>query len=124
MSTVAEAAEQLLAAVDTVEGLRVHRDLGANVTPPAALLGAPALGWRSFCGPQPTSARFVLFIVVDATERALEDLWALVPKVATAVEQEMKSAAVQDGPSAAMPTTWNSAGIELPAYELTIEVDL
>lgn len=124
MSTVKEAAEELLAVLGTVEGVRVYGDLGANLSPPALLLGPPALGWRSFCGPAPTSARFVVFVVVDASARALEELWELVPAVATAVEQGMPSAAVQDGSAAAMPTTWNIAGVELPAYQLTIEVDL
>lgn len=123
MSAVKDAAEELLAALRTVPDLRVHSDLGANLEPPAVILGAPALGWRSFCR-QPTSARFVVFIVVAADDRALESLWDLVPQVATAVEDNMQAAAVQDGPSAALPTTFYTAGVELPCYELTIEVDL
>lgn len=122
--TVRDAADALVDALATIDGLRVYRDLGATVEPPAVLIGAPALGWRSFGGPAPTSARFPLFVVCAADEWALSTLWELVPRVAAAVESHVQAAAVQDGPAAAQPTTVHTSGVELPAYELTIEVDL
>lgn len=124
MSTVAQAAAALKSVLDTIDGVRAYADLGARVDPPGVLIGPPTLGWRAFCGPRPTSARFPLWVVAAADERGMSVLWDLVPAVAKAVEQGMPSAAVQDGPSAASPTVYPSAGIELPAYQLLIEVDL
>src|SRR5690606_12629300 len=45
MSTPAQAAQLLETALRTVDGLRVYRDRGAAVDPPAAIVGLPQLGW-------------------------------------------------------------------------------
>jgi hypothetical protein len=120
---VKAAAEALEAALRTVDGLRVFRDPGATVDPPAAILGAPALGWRAFC-PAPTSARFTVFVVVAANERAMEQLWDLVPVVAAAVEEQVQEASVRDGDAAALPTTFPTGGSNLPAYAIEIDYEL
>jgi hypothetical protein len=123
MATIPEARLQLLAALRTVEGLRVYGDPGATIDPPAAIVGIPAVGWRAFC-PAPTSARWVLLLAVRMDDRATERLSQLLGPVVEAVETEMKAAAVQDGPSAALPATLHSGGVELAAWEITVEVDL
>lgn len=120
--SVRDAADALAAAVATVDGVRVYMDPGAAVDPPAVIVGPPALGWEAFAA-APTTARFPLWVVVAASEFALPALWELVPRVAAAAEA-MVSASLLDGPAAATPTTYHSGGVELPAYELTIEVAL
>jgi len=124
MTVVAQAAQNLKTVLSNVDGLRVYDDLGARIDPPAVLIGPPTLGWQAFHSHTPTNARFTLWLVVPADERALPRLWALVPAVVEAVEAGMPSATVQDGVSAATPTVWPSAGIELPAYQILVEVDL
>lgn len=119
--SVRDAADALAAAVATAD-VRVYRDPGAAVDPPAVIVGPPTLGWEAFAA-APTTARFPLWVVVAASEFALPALWELVPRVAAAAEA-MVSASLLDGPAAATPTTYHSGGVELPAYEMTIEVAL
>lgn len=123
MSTVAEAAAALRDALTTVEGVRPYTDIGGNLDPPAAIVGPPVLGWGAFAG-QVTSARFTVWIVVKADEMAQERLWQLVPAVAEAIEAEIPDAAVQAGPTAAVPATFPTSSSELPGYQLTVEIVL
>lgn len=118
MATVEEAALALEAALKTVPGIRVYTDPGATVDPPAALLGPPQLTW-SDPGPEPTSGRFVVVLMVAADERAMSRLWGLVPQVVAAVENT-DDAVVK----AANPGVWASGGQQLPCYEIQIEMSL
>lgn len=123
VSAVEQARRDLLAALRTVDGLKVLGDPGGAVDPPTAVVGIPAVGWRAYSG-APTEARFVVVLVVPADDRATERLSNLLPPVVAAVETSMTSAALQDGPAAAQPAVWNSSGVELPAWEVIFNVDL
>lgn len=118
MSTVTEAAEALEAALTTVEGLRTYRDPGANVAPPAVVLGPPLLRWEGFRA-GPTSATFTVFLVTAADDRALERLWQWVPVVAEALDEVTDAAT-----STATPGTFPAGGADLPCYQLQAEVSL
>jgi hypothetical protein len=115
---VGAAAEALAEALRTVEGLRVHTDPGALLDPPAAVVGPPALAWEGYDA-APTSARFVVVVVVAMDERALPRLWDLVPLVAAAVDT-VPDAVLRT----ADPGVWSANGADLPSYELLIEVAL
>lgn len=121
--SVKAAAEALEAALKTVvyeeHPIRVYRDLGANVNPPAAVLGAPELSFESGC-PEPTDARFRVFVVVRADDRAPERLWELVPLVSAAIYELSDGVVV----SPATPTLFQSGNVDLPAYEVPAEVPL
>ncbi|PRX48681.1 hypothetical protein B0I33_104499 [Prauserella shujinwangii] len=119
-SSVAEAARRLLAAVETVDELRVYRAPGANVDPPAGFVGPPRLQWETGC-PEPTTATFVVIVMVASNERVLEQLWELVPRVSEAVDELLPEAAV----TTALPNMFTTGnGTELPSYEITVEVSL
>lgn len=118
MSAVGDAAASLLAAVKTVPNTRQYRDPGAAVDPPGIVLGPPALAWEGMCS-GPTSATFLVYVVVAADERYLEQLWELVPLVADALDS-VPDATV----TGAVPGAYQSGGSELPCYEITVEVSL
>lgn len=119
--TVQEAATQLnaaLTALATDQGLRHYPDPGAVIDPPGTVLGPPALTWEGYCD-GPTSARFLVYVVVPVDERALERLWALVPQVANAVQEQVSDATV----TRADPGTFTGT-VDLPCYEIQIDVSL
>lgn len=124
MMTVRQAAEALETALKAVEGIRVYRDPGATIDSPAAIVGPPALGWRGFCGSQPTSARFSIWLTSPADDRTLDRLWDLVPAVAAALEQ-VDEATLADLELQATPSQFpTSGGVTLPAYEIQVDVSL
>ena len=120
MSAVADQIAELEAQLKTVSaiGSAVHRNPGASLALlPAVVIGPPILLWETGC-PGPTEMRLILYVVIDATDRALERLWDLVPAVADAADQT--DAAV----ISASPGSFLSGATPLPAYEITIEVPL
>lgn len=117
--SAADAHADLVAALATVQGLRgFGDDPGANVAPPAALVGPPRLTWGGF-GSDPTGAEFVVIVMVPASARAMSELWALLPLVTAAIE-DIPTAVVRQ----ASPGSWRTGGTELPCYEIQIEVSL
>jgi hypothetical protein len=124
MGTVAEAAQTLEAALRAVEGLRVYRDPGAAVDPPAAIVGLPALGWRGYCGSQPNHARFRIDVIVRSNERANEHLWELAAAVAAAVEM-VSDAVLAPVEEQATPTQFTTGqGTQLPGYQIQVDYEL
>jgi hypothetical protein len=117
MSAIADAAVMLETALNTVEGARAYRDLGANLVCPALVLGPPALAWETGCN-GPTSARFLIYAVVDSNERAVEKLWDLVGLVADAID------ATEAVVISADPAVYRSGTTDLPCYEITTEAGL
>lgn len=118
MGTVREAAEALEATLRTVTGVRVYRDPGAALDPPAVVLGPPALTWESNCL-EPTEARFIISAVGKADERALERFWDLGPALAVALDQVLDAAVIR-----ADPGVWTAGAAELPAYNIQVDVAL
>lgn len=121
MSTVVEAAQALLVALKSVPDMPVHTDMGAVVDPPALVVGPPGLLWQVH-GRGPNLARFPVWVVVDADERALERLWDLVPAVVEALEAADVEITVDD--QGALPDIWPGGKAGLPAYQIFTEVAL
>lgn len=117
---VTDAALAVQAALKTVTDLRAHTDMGAVVDPPASIVGPPALTWAGY-GAGPNVAQFIVYVVVDANDRALERLWELVPTVAAALETYPD---VDITVTAANPGRWPAGAVDLPAYEIICEVPL
>ena len=117
MSAIADAAVMLETALKGMDGVRAYRDPGANLQCPAAVLGPPALTWETGCV-GPTSARFLVYAVVDADERAVEKLWDLVDQVANAIDATDAVVVHAD------PAVYTSGTRQLPCYEITTEVGL
>jgi hypothetical protein len=116
---VSQTAEQLVSVLRTVEGLRVTSDPAAVATGPTAVVGPPALTWESYCV-EPTGAVWVVHLVVDATERTVENLWRLVTEVAAAVDERFLAGSV----IRADPGTWSAGGTDLPSYAIQVDVVL
>jgi hypothetical protein len=116
MSVVSDIAEELETALNTVPGVAVYRDPGATLATPALVLGPPALIWESGCL-GPTEARFLVYVIVDANERAVEALWDLLVLVGDAIDSTDAVVLRAD------PATYVS-GTEFPAYECLLEVRL
>lgn len=118
MGAVADVANDLRTALAGVPGIRAYTDVGATVDPPAAILGPPRLTWNGPC-PEPTEATFLVYVVTAADSRSLERLWDLTLLVAEAIES-VHDAVVRS----ANPGVWNTAGVDLPSYEISIEVGI
>lgn len=115
---IADAAAELEAALQTVSAVSVYRDPSATLAPPAAVLGPPALSWQTgMTGP--TSARFLVYVVVEADERAVERLWQLVAQVADAIDEHSDAVVIR-----ADPAVFVSGGGDLPCYELQVEAPI
>lgn len=117
MSLISDAAAELEAALRTVSGLRVYTDPGAVIDPPGAVLGPPSLAWETPCA-DPTSATFLVVVVVSADDRAMPRLWELTPLVAAAVDQVRGAVVLR-----AAPGSW-ATNTPLPCYEISVEVSL
>ena len=118
MSTVKDAADALLASLVPVEQVRRYADPGAVVDPPGVVLGAPALTWGTGCA-DPTEARWLVYLVVAASDRALEELWELLPIVVAALDSVPGAAVIRADPGAYL-----AGGPELPCYEIQVDYGL
>lgn len=116
--SVRTASEALEASLRTVDGLRVYRDPGALIEPPAALVGPPAVTFDAYA-PEPTTATFIVHLVVAANDRALERLWDLIPPVTAALATVTDAVVTR-----ADPGVFNAGGTDLPAYAIEVETSL
>jgi len=117
-TVLTEAAAAIRAALAGVDGARVYADPGATLDPPALVPAAPTLTWEAYSG-WPTSARWLIYLVAKADDRALPTLWTLLPAVTAALEGVAGAVVTQ-----ADPGTYQTGGVELPCYEITIEYAL
>lgn len=121
MSTVAEATAALTAALKAIDS--THRlmvqEPGATIQPPSLVVSAlPSLTWEAYCV-EPTSATYLVWLIVPLDERAPERLRTLLGPVVEALHSVPDASVTRaDG----MPYLAN--GSELPSYELTVQVAL
>ncbi len=121
MSAIADAAEELRRALQEAaaeNGWGVSTDQAEPGPRPACVIGPPALQWEAGC-PGPTSARFLIYTVVDASARAVEQLWELVPAMAGVIDSTTDAVVIESNPAAYVVGT-----TELPCYETMVEVSL
>ncbi|PZG18979.1 hypothetical protein C1I95_12435 [Micromonospora craterilacus] len=121
MNPIKKAAERLHQALVPVKGVRVYPDIGPDVSPPAAVIGPPALTWEGLpgCGGEPTSGRFGVWVVVDDDDRSVSRLIELVPPVAAALDAVDDAVVVR-----ADPTTYPGSSKDLPAYQIQVDMAL
>ncbi len=99
---------------------RVNPQEGDNIQCPAVVIGPPALTFGSGV-PEPTDARFLVYLVVDGPiGRELATLLELAPFVFEAIDTQTDGVVVQADPA----TYVVGADLELPAYEIVVEVPL
>lgn len=118
MSAIREAAESLVEALEGIDELHVHTDLGAVLDPPAVVVSPPRLTRATNCLDF-TDATFLVIVAVAADDLAVERLWDLVPVVSAAIEEHTNGAV-----TTASPGLWTGGGAELPCYEITVEMPL
>jgi hypothetical protein len=119
VSTIADAAGELLAALRTVSDVgEPYGELAQSVRTPGVVLGAPALTWGTGCI-DPTEGRWIVYVVTAVSDRAMEELWDLVPRVAAALDAVPSASVIRADPGA-----FPDGASQLPCYEITVEVNL
>lgn len=118
MGAIAEAKQALLAALREVPGVRNFPDVGPGVDPPCTVLGPPALLWEGVC-PDPTSARFLVYVVVTSDDQSMDRLYELMPQVAAALDAVRDATVIRADPGVYPTTNGN-----LPAYEIQVDMAL
>jgi hypothetical protein len=117
-ASVAAAAETIGQALAGVVGVRYYRQLGGALDPPATVLPPPRLSWGGY-GSDPTEAVFTVGLIVDRTDRVVDQLETLLPLVTAALDA-LTDVAVTSADLGSYP----AGGVELPAYLITLEVAL
>jgi hypothetical protein len=117
-ASVSAATEAIGGALAAVTGVRYSRQLGGAVDPPATVLPPPRLVWGRM-GSEPTEATFTVGLIVDRTDRVIEQLEALLQPVVTALEN-VDDVVVTSADLGSYP----AGGVDLPAYLITVEVAL
>jgi hypothetical protein len=115
---VRETSDALKAALETVGAIVVYRDFAPSVDAPAAVIGPPRMTWETVSA-EPTDLFFPVFLVVRADEYAMDALWDLLPQVSAALDATDFASV-----SEAIPGTFPVGGVDLPAYELTVDANL
>jgi hypothetical protein len=105
MTYITDTAEALEAALRTAPDVRVYRDPGALVDPPGVVL--------------PVRATFLVWIAAARDDRAIEELWKLIPVVSAAIATDGRFAVTR-----AEPAALAAGSTDLPAYTLTVETTL
>lgn len=105
----------LVAALGTVSGLRVYNDPGAAIDPPGAVLGLSELTWDTYNDAQPAESTTMVYLLVAADDRAIDNLVSLVDQVSDAVWSATDFAITH-----AVPGTYQTSNVDLPAYVLTV----
>lgn len=118
MSNVTDAATALKNAIDELVELKATTDPTTGIHPPVAVIGPPVLTW----GPdfvEPMSAEFTVMVIVSNRAYDVEKLWDLVQLVAAKVDEVENAVVIR-----AMPFVFRSGSSELPAYAVTVEMEL
>lgn len=119
MSLILDAANLLVDACNSVEGVQASTDPASAPSLPAALIGLPELAWSTYNNSDPTSATFSVWVVVQSDGYALINLEPVVLLVIEAI-YTVTNAVV----TGAVPTGVQLNGANNPAYLLTVEIGL
>ncbi len=119
MTAVQDALAALLAAADTVDGLKGYRgDALGKIQLPAVAVGAPTLTWQVYCT-DPTEASFPVTLMVPLGEGALDALLALLPTLQAALEENTPAAVTE-----ATPAALDLGNGSVATYQLTVNYPL
>lgn len=124
MDSVLETAEQIRAAIRTVDlpdggQLKVYDDPKTDVNPPCAIVGLPELQLEGISS-LPTGARFPVALMVKDNQASANKLLALLPLVAQAIRDLVVDAEIPlDG---VFPAIIEIGGTQLPGYMILVEV--
>lgn len=113
MSVVSDAHDVIKAALS---GFRVTQP-GDLVNPPGVVLGPPSLTWDAYHS-GPTRITVPVWAVVAADDRAIAALYEHLQAVTEALEESGELVV-----TTARPGVHPAGGSDLPAYEITVEVE-
>lgn len=104
-------------AVAGIPGVTVYTDPGANIDPPAVVLGLPDLsGNGTYSTPLPNELTLHLYLVVTEDDTAQDRLVKLLDQLSEVVFDATDFVVTQ-----AQPGTWQTSNTDLPCYVLTVE---
>lgn len=106
----------LLDACRTVSGVRVVDRPGVVLDPPAVYVSPPSLTWEAY-ELDTAEAVFEVVLAVAANDRAVEQLYELLPQVTAALDSSEADAVVKT----AEPGVWQSGTVGLPCYFIRVE---
>ncbi|MFI5561508.1 hypothetical protein ACIA2T_19695 [Amycolatopsis japonica] len=119
MATINDVLTEIELAVKTVPNVRVHREPTDNIDPPTVVFGPLSMEWDVPCA-YPTSGTLELYVIAKFDDRMNERLYALLPLVAQAVDENTTHATVRSS----VPGLYPTGNTSLPAQILTIEISL
>ena len=118
MKTVDQAADDLTAALNTIDSYRGYALGDGQIAPPAWVIGPPLLEFESPF-PEPTQATFTVFVVFAMDERAPERMYRAVAPFVEAIDG-VTDAVVRT----ALPGVYGAGAQDLPCYSISVEVSL
>jgi hypothetical protein len=119
MNSIQKARAALADVLSEIKGLRVYRQLGEVVDPPAVMVSLPRIEYDGRPG-EATSATFTipLFAAMEGdTSDQLAHWEPIVTKVLDGLNDQVTV-------TASAPGTWPAGGTDLPAYLIEVEVAL
>lgn len=118
MSALGDAVDSMIAAANTVTGLRgYYGDNFASLQLPAVVVGLPSLEWQTQCGGM--VATFPVTLVIAMDDRVMSSLFSYVEAVQAAIETSRK-ATVTD----IIPVSYNLDNGQAVGFELTVQYDI
>lgn len=96
-------------------GTRVYTDPGANIIPPAVVIGLPDLTWETYSSSEPTEMTSTLYLMVKSDETSEKRLVALLELVAAALYESTDFVITK-----AQPALFLVGTTDLPAYALDV----
>lgn len=107
----------LKAAVSGIPGVTVYNDPGANIDPPAVVLGLPeATGTGTYNTPLPNELTLQAYLIVASDDTAQDRLVKLLDQLSEVVFDATDFVVTQ-----AQPGTWQTSKTDLPCYVLTVQ---
>lgn len=114
---VQDASAALESALSAIEGVRFYR-LGTTTSGVSVVLSPPKLTWETY-STVPTTATFLVHLVVPFDDRAVEKLWEFVVPVSEAIESVVDAVVLS-----ADPGLYPDGSTSLPEYVFTVEYSL
>jgi hypothetical protein len=121
LTSVATAHQRIVTVLSAVAGMRVVGAIAAPITPPAAVVGPPRLGWKgeSGIGGQPLTGQWDIFLVVSLNQYSIDVLMSIVAELVVALETHTPGVVM-----GASPGTYASPNGAMPAYIISLQMEV
>lgn len=111
--------------LDGIPEVRVYREAGTPIDPPAVAIGLPRVEYRLGNSAEPSDATFVIGLIGTASRipNLNDEMMGLLPVIMDALLTDVRLAGRIE-PGTISPGTWPNGGVDLPAYLIEIGVAL